>query len=89
MSNITIILKDSTTGREVEIELPHEVAIKELLPAITNALGIEYAEQRQLQNKTQSFDYLESDTLASRETQEYDLCILKYETIQGWDELGI
>ncbi len=83
MADITIVLKDSTTGREVELELQDDVAIKDLLPAITHALGIEYAEQRQLQNKTQSFDYLENDTLGSRITQNCDLCILKYETIQG------
>lgn len=83
MSYITIVLKDSTTGKEVDIELPDNVTIKELLPAITHALGIDYAEQRQLQNRTQSFDYLENDTLRSRKTNENDLCILKYETIQG------
>ncbi len=83
MSSITVLLKDSTTGKEVEIELPDNVIIKDLLPAITHALGIDYAEQRQLQNKTQAFDYLEIDTLKSRETKEYDICILKYETIQG------
>ncbi|HRI28093.1 MAG TPA: EsaB/YukD family protein [Chitinophagales bacterium] len=58
MSYITIVLKDSTTGKEVDIELPDNVTIKELLPAITQALGIDYAEQRQLQNRTQAFDYL-------------------------------
>ncbi|MGB0839163.1 MAG: EsaB/YukD family protein [Chitinophagales bacterium] len=84
MANITIVLKDSTTGREVEIELPNDLPIRDLLPAITHALGIEYAEQRQLQNKTQSFDYLEADTLATRQTKNGDLCILKYETIQGF-----
>ncbi len=83
MAEITIILKDSTTGREVEIELPDHVEVRNLLPAITHALGIEYAEQRQLQNKTQSFDYLETDTLRSRATYDGDLCLLKYETIQG------
>lgn len=86
MSEITIILKDSTTGKEVEIELPANEPMKNLLPAITEHLGIEYAEQRQLQNKTQSFDYLEYDTLTDRGTKSFDLCILKYETIQGWDE---
>ena len=85
MANITIVLKDSTTGRELEIELPNDAPIRDLLPAITNALGIEHAEQRQLQNKTQSFDYLEYDTLASRGTRLNDLCILKYETIQGFN----
>lgn len=83
MSNVTITLKDSTTGREVEIELPVNAPIRDLLPAITDALGIDYAEQRQLQNRTQAFDYIETDTLASRNTQDGDLCILKYETIQG------
>lgn len=86
MADITIILKDSTTGREVEIELPDNEAIQELLPAITHTLGIEYADQRQLQNKSQSFDYLESDTLRSRGTRHHDICILKYETIQGWEK---
>ncbi len=85
MAYITITLKDSTTGKEVELELPDDVSIRELLPAITETLGIEHAEQRQLQNKTQSFDYLEQDTLSSRHTREDDLCILKYETIQGGD----
>ena len=89
MANITIILKDSTTGREVEVELPADIPIKDLLPAITHNLGIEYAEQRQLQNKTQLFDYLEADTLASKKTKNHDLCILKYETIQGWEEQEI
>jgi len=83
MLPITILLKDSTTGKEVEIELPSDVLIKDLLPAITHALGIDYAEQRQLQNKTQAFDYLETDTLRSRHTRMNDMCILKYETIQG------
>lgn len=83
MPTTTILLKDSTTGKEVEIELPENVLIKELLPAITHALGIDYAEQRQLQNKSQAFDYLETDTLRSRNTGMNDLCILKYETIQG------
>ncbi len=83
MSFVTIILKDSATGRQVKIELPDNEPIAELLPAITHHLGIEYAEQRQLQNKSQSFDYLESDTLHSRQTRTNDLCILKYETIQG------
>lgn len=83
MATITIILKDSTTGRELEIELPNDAPVRDLLPAITNALSIEHAEQRQLQNKTQSFDYLEYDTLKSRNTRNNDLCILKYETIQG------
>ena len=83
MAEIIITLKDSTTGREVVVELPDNVPVKTLLPQITEGLGIENAEQRQLQNKTQSFDYLESDTLESKGTQAYDLCILKYETIQG------
>jgi len=82
-NEITIILKDSTTGREVEVELPLDIEIDELLPAITQALGIEYAEQRQLQNKTQAFDYAENDTLRSRHTRDGDMCLLKYETIQG------
>ena len=83
MQEIIITLKDSTTGREVDVELPADVPISDLLPAITHELGIDYAEQRHLQNKSQLFDYNENDTLASRATEEYDLCILKYETIQG------
>ncbi len=86
MADIIITLKDSTTGKEVVVELPDNVPIKTLLPQITEGLGIEHAEQRQLQNKTQSFDYLENDTLASKRTNANDLCILKYETIQGWVE---
>ncbi len=83
MSEVTIVLKDSITGREVEMELPDYEPIRDLLPAITHALGIEYAEQRQLQNRSQAYDYLETDTLKSRGTRNQDICILKYETIQG------
>lgn len=81
---IAIQLRDIVSGKEVIIEVPTNVQIKSLLPEISIALGNRNInDYQQLQNKTQGFDYAATDTLASKNTQPNDLCILKYETVQG------
>ena len=83
MAEIEIKLKDGVTGKAVDAELPDDVPIRDLLPAITNELGINDADERRLINKTQSFEYDPDDTLAGRATVEGDTCLLTYEPIFG------
>lgn len=83
---VIITLKDATTGKELQVELPSNEPMNVLLPELARILRIEDVEELQLQNKSQGFDYLDLDTLQQRNTLPNDVCILKYETIQGaWD----
>ena len=79
MANLNLKIRDGVTGKEVEAELPDDVPIRDLLPAITNELDIMQAGNRKLINKTQNFEYNDDDTLSSRGTAESDSCLLTYE----------
>ena len=83
MANITIYVRDGITAKEFEAEVPDNVIIRDLLPAIANELRIESASGQHLINKSQNFEYDADDTLVSRDTQEKDICILTYEPAFG------
>jgi len=83
MAEIKIRLRDSVTEKQVEVELPDDVAVKNLLPEITRELGVKESIQHRLTNKTQGFEYNEDDTLASRGTKPDAECVLAYEIVQG------
>jgi hypothetical protein len=83
MAYSEIYIRDGITGKEVEAELPDNVAIKDLLPAITAELGLENLINRKLINKTKVYEYNDEDTLASRGTNNRDLCLLTYEPVIG------
>jgi hypothetical protein len=79
MANLNLKIRDGVTGKEVDAELPEDVPISDLLPAITNELEITQAGNRKLVNKSQNFEYNDEDTLSSRGTVEGDNCLLTYE----------
>jgi hypothetical protein len=87
MANLNLKIRDGVTGKEVEAELPDDVSIRDLLPAITNELNIAQAGNRKLINKTQNFEYNDEDNLSSRGTVENDRCLLTYEPEFGSTEL--
>jgi hypothetical protein len=79
MADINLNIRDGVTGKEVDAELPDDIPIRDLLPAITNELDIPQAGNRKLINKSQQFEYNDEDSLASRDTQPNDVCLLTYE----------
>ena len=83
MASIDIHVKDVVTGKVVEMELPDDVPMRDLLPEVTNKLGIRDAGGHKLSNKTKGFEYNEEDTLASKGTEKGDKCELAYEPEWG------
>lgn len=91
MPDITITIHDSISRKRTEVEVPDDVSMKELLPIICEQLNQQadgsppdgYFSNFQLQNKTQRFEYNDEDTLASRNTQPGDVCLLGYDFDAG------
>lgn len=83
MADISIIVRDAATGARTEVEVPDDVQMRDLLPTLAENLKIEDAGELRLQNKTQNFEYNDTDTLVGRETKPNDVCLLSYEVIQG------
>ncbi|MGE5341249.1 MAG: hypothetical protein ACM3SY_07180 [Candidatus Omnitrophota bacterium] len=83
MSDISIIVRHAATGRVVEVELPDDAQMRELLPILAEKLEIQNAGQLRLTNKNQHFEYNDTDTLAGRGTVPKDICLLNHEVIQG------
>lgn len=83
MSDITIMVRNAATGSVVEVELPDDAQMRDLLPILAEKLQILDAGKLRLRNKTQNFEYNDTDTLAERETKSKDVCLLSHEVIQG------
>lgn len=79
MAALNINVRDGVTGKEVTVELPDDVPMRDLLTALTNELQITQAGHRKLINKSQNFEYNDDDTLSSRGTKLKDNCLLTYE----------
>ena len=83
MSDISIKVRNAATGSVVEAELPDDAQMGDLLPILAEKLEIRDAGQLRLKNKTQDFEYNDTDTLAGRGTNANDICLLSHEVIQG------
>jgi hypothetical protein len=79
----TIRIKDEITGKEMEAELPNDVEMKDLLPALLSELGVKSLAKQRLKNISQDFQYDNDDTLAARGTMNQDYCSLHYESEFG------
>lgn len=89
MGDISIIIRNAATGSTVEVELPDDVQMRDLLPVLAEKLLISDACNLRLSNKTQNFGYNDSDTLVGRKTNPKDVCLLSHEVIQGGIPDGI
>ena len=91
MPDITITIHDTISRKRTEVEVPDDVPMSELLLVICEQLNPQADgsppdgafSNFQLTNKTQNFEYNDEDTLASRETQPDDVCLLGYDFDAG------
>lgn len=83
MGDISIMVRNAATGNVVEAELPDDAQMRELLPTLAERLEIRNAGQLRLKNKTQNFEYNDTDTLVGRHTNPGDVCMLSHEVVQG------
>jgi hypothetical protein len=75
---IAISLKDAVTGEQFTLDLPSDVRMKELLPAIAEKLKINNGSDFTLMNAIQDFQYQPDDTFISTKSENFDFCILNY-----------
>lgn len=79
-TTISISLKNAVTSQKFALDLPSDVRMIELLPALAEKLEITNGSDFILMNATKKFHYQSHDSFISTNTKDFDYCILEYTT---------